>query len=142
MDIINKIDKYAFDLSNNKYFIGIMMVLLNLGSRYIFLELGKTHDLFFNQPIVRRLLIFTIFFVATRDIIASALLTAIFIVFFLELTHENSKYCIIPKKMVKLQTDDKGYTSAEEVKKAYLTLKKSGQIEQFINEYRNKNKYG
>ena len=91
MDIINNIDRYAFQLSNNKYFIGMMMVLLNLGSRYIFLELGKSHDAFFNHPTVRRLLIFTVFFVATRDIIASALLTAVFIVFFLELTHEKSK---------------------------------------------------
>ena len=87
MDIINNIDKYAYAISNNKYFIGMMMVLLNLGSRYIFLELGKSHDVFFNQPTVRRLLIFTVFFVATRDIIASALLTVVFIVFFLELTH-------------------------------------------------------
>ena len=133
MDIINSIDRYAFNLSNNKYFIGMMMVLLNLGSRYIFLELGKSHDAFFNQPIVRRLLIFTVFFVATRDIIASALLTAVFIVFFLELTHEKSKYCILPKKMIKLETDEKGLVSHDEIKKAYLTLKKTGQIEQFYN---------
>jgi len=133
MEIINNIDKYAFLLSNNKYFIGMMMVLLNLGSRYIFLELGKSHDAFFNQPIVRRLLIFTVFFVATRDIIASALLTAVFIVFFLELTHEKSKYCILPKKMIKLDTDEKGFVTADEIKKAYFTLKNSGQIEQFYN---------
>ena len=110
-----------------------MMVMLNLGSRYIFLELGKSHELFFNNPTVRRLLIFTIFFVATRDIIASLLMTVIFIVFFLELTHENSKYCILPKKLIKLQTDEKGFTTADEVKKAYFTLKNSGQIEEFYN---------
>ena len=109
------------------------MVLLNLGSRYIFLELGKSHDVFFNQPTVRRLLIFTVFFVATRDIIASALLTVVFIVFFLELTHEKSKYCILPKKLIKLETDEKGFTTADEIKKAYFTLKNSGQIEQFYN---------
>jgi hypothetical protein len=100
--------------------------------------LGKSHDVFFNQPIVRRLLIFTVFFVATRDIIASALLTAVFIVFFLELTHEKSKYCILPKKMVKLETDEKGLVSADEIKKAYLTLKKTGHIEEFLNKHKNK----
>ena len=133
MYIIDNIEYYAALLSNNKYFIGLMMVMLNLGSRYIFLELGKSHELFFNNPTVRRLLIFTIFFVATRDIIASLLMTVIFIVFFLELTHENSKYCILPKKLIKLQTDEKGFTTADEVKKAYFTLKNSGQIEEFYN---------
>lgn len=133
MYIIDTIERYAASLGNNKYFIGLMMVLLNLGSRYIFLELGKSHELFFNNPTVRRVLIFTIFFVATRDIIASLLMTVIFIVFFLELTHEKSKYCILPRKLIKVETDEKGYTTADEIKKAYLTLKNSGQIEQFYN---------
>ena len=133
MYIIDTIERYAALLGNNKYFIGLMMVLLNLGSRYIFLELGKSHELFFNNPTVRRVLIFTIFFVATRDIIASLLMTVIFIVFFLELTHEKSKYCILPRKLIKLETDERGFTTADEIKKAYFTLKNSGQIEQFYN---------
>lgn len=120
-------------LNNNKYFMGIMMVLLNLGGRYIFLELGKTHDMFFNQKIVRRALIFTVFFVATRDIIASILLSAFFIIFFLELTHEKSNYCIIPKGYVKLSINEDGLVSADEIKRAYLTLKNAGQIEAFRN---------
>jgi hypothetical protein len=121
------------NLNNNKYFIGIMMVLLNLGSRYIFLELGKTHDMFFNHKIVRRSLIFTVFFVATRDIIASVLLSTFFIIFFLELTHEKSPYCILPSGYIKLDTNNDGLVSADEIKKAYLTLKHAGEIESFKN---------
>jgi hypothetical protein len=121
------------NLNNNKYFIGIMMVLLNLGSRYIFLELGKTHDMFFNHKIVRRSLIFTVFFVATRDIIASVLLSTFFIIFFLELTHEKSPYCILPAGYIKLDTNNDGLVSADEIKKAYLTLKHAGEIESFKN---------
>lgn len=121
------------NLNNNKYFIGIMMVLLNLGSRYIFLELGKTHDMFFNHKIVRRSLIFTVFFVATRDIIASVLLSTFFIIFFLELTHEKSAYCILPSGYIKLDTNNDGLVSADEIKKAYLTLKHAGEIEAFNN---------
>lgn len=120
-------------LNNNKYFMGIMMVLLNLGGRYIFLELGKTHDMFFNQKIVRRALIFTVFFVATRDVIASILLSVFFIIFFLELTHEKSNYCIVPNGFIKLDMNDDGLVSADEIKRAYLTLKNAGQIEAFRN---------
>lgn len=125
--------EWIHQLNNNKYFVGIMMVMLNLGSRYIFLELGKVHDMFFNQKIVRRALIFTIFFVATRDIIASILLSTFFIIFFLELTHEKSPYCILPKGFIKLDTNNDGLVSADEIKRAYLTLKNAGQIEAFKN---------
>jgi len=133
MDILNYLNNSINNLNNNKYFIGIMMVLLNLGSRYIFLELGKSHDIFFNNKIVRRALIFTIFFVATRDIIASVLLSVFFIIFFLELTHEKSAYCILPKGYVKLDTNNDGLVSADEIKRAYLTLKHAGEIEAFKN---------
>ena len=133
MDILHSLNESINHLNNSKYFIGIMMILLNVGSRYIFLELGKTHDLFFNNKIVRRALIFTIFFVATRDIVISLILSAFFIVFFLELTHEKSPYCIIPKGFIKLDVNNDGLVSADEIKRAYLTLKNAGEIEAFRN---------
>jgi hypothetical protein len=102
-----------------------MMVLLNVGSRYIYLEMGKAHDLFFNQKWVRRLLIFTVFFVATRDILASLLMTVAFIVFFLELTHESSQYCILPTRLVKVDVDSKGYATHEEIRRAYNDIEKN-----------------
>jgi hypothetical protein len=133
MEVLNNLYFYINNLNSNKYFMGIMMILLNLGSRYIFLELGKSHDMFFNNKIVRRALIFTIFFVATRDIIASVLLSIFFIIFFLELTHEKSAYCILPKGYVKLDINNDGLVSADEIKKAYITLKNAGEIEAFKN---------
>ena len=95
--------------------------------------MGKTHDLFFNNKILRRALVFTIFFVATRDIVASIILSAFFIIFFLELTHEKSSYCIIPKGYIKLDVNNDGLVSADEIKRAYLTLKNAGEIEAFRN---------
>ena len=133
MDIVNYFNYLLAQLNNNKYFVGMMMVLLNLGSRYIFLELGKVHDQFFNQKIVRRGLIFTVFFVATRDIIASILLSAFFIIFFLELTHEKSPYCILPRGFIKVDVNNDGVVSAEEIKRAYYVLKNAGDIEAFKN---------
>jgi hypothetical protein len=138
MDILHSLNESINHLNNSKYFIGFMMILLNVGSRYVFLELGKTHDLFFNNKIVRRALIFTIFFVATRDIIVSIILSAFFIIFFLELTHEKSPYCIIPKGYIKLDVNNDGLVSADEIKRAYLTLKNAGEIEAFKNKMNHK----
>ena len=82
-------------LNNSKYFSGIVMLLMNLGSKYISMELTDFHEKILSNLIIRRLIIFTVFFVATRDIIVSFVLTAVFIVLVSGLFNENSKYCIM-----------------------------------------------
>jgi hypothetical protein len=86
-------------LNTNTYFIGLMMLLLNIGSKYIIQEMGNSVDYFFNLKVIRRLVIFTIFFVATRDVKASIILTAAFVIIALELFNEKSKNCILPKSI-------------------------------------------
>ena len=88
------------NLNNSTYFAGIMMILLNLGSKYIVMEISDTQEQFLSNIIVRRLLVFTIFFTATRDVYTSFILTAIFIVLVTGLFNEKSKYCILPKSMI------------------------------------------
>ena len=85
-------------LNNSKYFAGIMMILLNLISKYISLELSETQEEFLNNIIIRRIAIFTIVFIATKDIVISFIITACFIIIVSGLFNENSKYCLIRKK--------------------------------------------
>ena len=94
MDIYKLFD----ELNNSKYFAGIMMILLNLISKYISLELSETQEEFLNNIIIRRIAIFTIVFVATKDIIISFIITACFIIIVSGLFNEDSKYCLIRKK--------------------------------------------
>ncbi len=93
---INGIDLGIGILNNSKYFVAIMMLLLNLGSRYISMELSQFHEDFLSNVFVRRILVFTVVFVATRDIKVSLISTAVFIVLVSGLFHEDSKYCVLP----------------------------------------------
>jgi hypothetical protein len=93
---INGIDLGIGFLNNSKYFVAIMMLLLNLGSRYISMELSQFHEDFLSNVFVRRILVFTVVFVATRDIKVSLISTAVFIVLVSGLFHEDSKYCVLP----------------------------------------------
>merc|ERR1712100_103775 len=86
-------------LNNSKYFSGLIMILLNFGSKYIAMEVSPSQESFMANIIIRRLLVFTVFFTATRDIWVSIILTAAFIILVSGLFNDNSKYCIIPKKM-------------------------------------------
>ena len=89
---------YINSLNNSKYFIGIMMILLNLGSRYLMMELSEDQEQLFNNVIIRRIVIFTVVFIAVRDIWVSLIITAVFIIFVSNLFNTNSSYCIMGKK--------------------------------------------
>ena len=62
-------------LNKDVYFLGVCMIFLNLGSRYISNELTKTQEKFLSHYIVRKFTLFTVFFIATRDFKVSIQLT-------------------------------------------------------------------
>jgi hypothetical protein len=81
-------------LNSNPYFIGTMMLLLNLGGRFIALEMTKSQEQFFQNPWIRRLLIFTVLFVGTRNIMVAFWMTLIIILIIGYLFNENSSLCL------------------------------------------------
>tara|TARA_B110001469_G_C9647389_1_gene327995 strand:- start:299 stop:667 length:369 start_codon:yes stop_codon:yes gene_type:complete len=80
---IKKIQNNILIIENiltNKYFIGIFMIIINIGSRFIIEELSPEQRKWINNNhIVRRLFVFCILFIATKDLIASIILTILFI---------------------------------------------------------------
>lgn len=106
-------------LNNSKYFSGFIMILMNLGSKYVSLELSEEQEEFLSRKLIRRLLVFAIFFVATRDVLVSIILTGIFILFIGSLLNDNSKFCLIKKKNPKTKIIDK-----EDVQKAQKIIKR------------------
>jgi len=82
-------------LNNSKIFVGCIMLLMNLGGRYIANELPSNIDQILNRKWVRILIICSIIFVATRDIKISILLTLLFVLLFKFLLDNSSKFCIL-----------------------------------------------
>jgi hypothetical protein len=90
-------------LNDNKYFAGIIMLTMNIGSKYVMIELSKTQENYIKYSLGRQLVIFSILWIGTRDIFISLVLTAIFILLVDYIFNENSKYCIIPDKYKQIQ---------------------------------------
>ena len=67
-------------LNNNKFFLGIMLLVLNIGSRHLIDEFSTNPEEYSRNLVLRRLAIFAVCFVGTRDLITSILLTAGFII--------------------------------------------------------------
>jgi hypothetical protein len=67
-------------LNQNKFFIGIMMIVLNIGSRHLLDEFSDKPDEYSRNVILRRLAIFAVCFIATRDVVTSTILTAGYVI--------------------------------------------------------------
>lgn len=111
-------------LNQSKYFAGIMMIVLNLGSKYITLELSESQDELLKNKIIRRFLVFTVVFVATRDIFVSLIITGIFVILVSGIFNENSKFSLITKPVI-TQISDEEYRQAKKIIKSYELQKKN-----------------
>ena len=60
--------------------IGIMLLLTNVASRYIVHEFSANDEEYGNNILLRRLAVFAVCFVGTRDLVVSVILTAGFVV--------------------------------------------------------------
>ena len=96
-NLINGTLLFMSNLNNSKYFAGITMILLNLGSKYISMDLSQTHETILGSKIFRRIIMFVVVFTATRDILISLIITVGFIILVSVLSHDESSFCLIPK---------------------------------------------
>ena len=106
------------NINTNKYFIGLMMIFMNLGSRFIELNLTKGQEMIFKN-VAREVLIFTIAFMGSRDIFIALVITAVFIILSNFVFNENCKYNILPENSDTI-TPLKG--SQEHIKSSFLIL--------------------
>jgi len=120
---------YLGYLNNSKFFAGLVMIMLNIGSKYVTVELSKSQEQYLKNHIGRQLLIFAISWMGSRDILIALALTAIFTILTDHLFNEESKFCVIPKKYRHyehlLDLDKNNVVTDDEIKKAQEILEKA-----------------
>jgi len=92
------------DFAENKYFIGVVMITMNIGARFLIDELTPEQKKTINSQNFRRFIVFCAFFAATRDILAAVTLTIIFILFVSEAFTDTED--MKNKKKKKITTTD------------------------------------
>lgn len=118
--IINPIDVIIGSINSSPYFIGLMMLCLNLGGRFIALEVTKAQEQFLQNPWVRRSLIFAMIFMGTRNVLVAFWMTLVIVLFLGYLFNENSSLCIY-KAGLPGSTCNKKETEGLAVRPAELT---------------------
>ena len=115
-------------VNTNPYIIGCFMLLLNLGGRFLSLELTKKQEEFLAAPWLRPALFFTVVFIATRNIAAAFWVTLLFFSIVWVVANEHSPYCLIPS-WCGHDIEKQKKTYEENVKK-FFTLDKAKEQEQ------------
>ena len=133
-------------LNNSKFFAGIVMILLNIGSKFITIQFSKSTEEYLKMNVTKQILVFSMAWMGTRDIYTALVLTAVFTILSDHLFNEESPYCSVPKKfriLTKLiDTDDDGIVSENEINSAIAILEKSRRDKQKLAQRKNFTLFG
>jgi len=123
------VHNHVMFLNNSKFFAGIIMILLNVGSKFIAIQFSRSTEEYLKMNITKQILVFAMAWMGTRDIYTSLVLTAVFTVLSDHLFNEESPYCIVPKKyriLTKIiDTNTDGVVSDSEINNAIAILEKA-----------------
>jgi hypothetical protein len=87
---LNPIEAIISGINTNTYLIGMSMIIMNLGGRHLAPSLTAEQDKFFQNPWIRRGMLFVVIFVATRNIFTAFWLSIGLIIVIGYLLNEHS----------------------------------------------------
>ena len=91
---IKYINDHIMFLNNSKFFAGVIMILLNVGSKFISIQFSKSTEEYLKYTLSKQILVFAMAWMATRDIYTALILTIFFIILTQFLFNETSRFCI------------------------------------------------
>jgi hypothetical protein len=113
-------------LNNSKFFAGVVMILLNVGSKFISIQFSKSSEEYLKMTVTKQILVFSMAWMGTRDIYTALVLTAVFTVLSDHLFNEESPYCCVPEKYrvlsTLIDTNNDGDISQDEINNAITIL--------------------
>mgnify|MGYP001414722510 FL=1 len=115
--MIDNIKESFSCINENKYIIGLTMIMLNIGARFIIDELDDDLRKLITNTYVRRVVIFCSFFMATKDLFTAITLTIVFVILINE---------VFAKELDELNDKEEkkgGSFNKNEIDKAINTLK-------------------
>ena len=91
MDSLEYLQIRLEQLSENKIFIGLIMIMVNIGARFIIEELGEENKKIIKNTYFRKVVVFCSVFMATRDLGVALIVTIIFSILMHEVLKSDVK---------------------------------------------------
>ena len=127
----------VMEINQSKIFAGIIIIILNISTKYVNLKLSKTVESYLKHTFSRDILVFAISWMGTRDIYIATLMTILFIIFIDFVLNEESTYCCLPEHFtdyhIGLLDASKNNLTMEEIKHAESVLEKAKNINKSLD---------
>lgn len=121
-------------INDSKIFAGLMIITLNIVSKYVNIGLSKSMESYLKYTFSRQLLVFSIAWMGTRDIYIAFFITFIFTLCAEYLFNDDSVFCILSEDFREYHTtlteNDKNNSEKvtdDEIQKAKDVLEKAKQ---------------
>jgi len=134
------IHEKLMNINDSKIFAGLMIITLNIASKFATLKLGKTAEMYLKYTFSKQILVFAIAWMGTRDIYIALTLTIIFIILFDFLLNDESSFCILPQDFKEFYDNIDTDISQEDYIKAKTTVEKYVEQKESMASYANKSK--
>jgi hypothetical protein len=125
-------------LNNSKFFAGVVMILLNVGSKFIAIQFSRSTEEYLKMNVTKQLLVFAMAWMGTRDIYTALVLTAVFTILSDHFFNEESPYCCVPEKFRILSKiidpNEDGTITEQEINDAIAVLEKAKKDKQRMNQ--------
>jgi hypothetical protein len=98
--MLDYLHNHIMAMNQSKIFAGIMIVVLNIASKFMTFRMSKTMEAYLRYSFSRDVLVFAITWMGTRDIYTALALTAVFVILVDFLFNEESSLCILPESFI------------------------------------------
>jgi hypothetical protein len=126
---LSYLNSHVMYLNNSKFFAGVIMILLNVGSKFITIQFSKSTEEYMKYTVSKQILVFAMAWLGTRDIYVALGLTAVFTILSDHLFNEESNLCIVPHEYRVLHklmdTNNDGDVNETEITSAIAVLEKA-----------------
>ena len=128
-------------INDSKVFAGLMIITLNIVSKYVNIGLSKSMESYLKYTFSRQLLVFSIAWMGTRDIYIAFFITFVFAICTEYLFNEDSVFCVLSEdfqdyhtKLVDNETNNSEKVTDDEIQKAKDILEKAKKQNKMIDE--------
>jgi hypothetical protein len=102
--VLTTMHNFFHNLNTSTFFAGFVMLVLNIGARYINLDLNSSTESWIKYLMSKEVLVFAVSWMGTRSIYYALVITASFTIVVDHLMNIDSRYCVIPSKFRDLHT--------------------------------------
>lgn len=99
-DMFAYINQNVLAMNQSKIFAGLVIILLNVSSKFVSIKLSKTMEGYLKYTFSRDVLVFAMAWMGTRDIYTAVIITILFSICANFLFNEQSQFCCLPESFV------------------------------------------